>query len=113
MGVCPQQDVLFDTLTVYEHVYFYCKLKGLSDERVEEEIQYYIGALELDRKKHVKASKLSRQGKRKLCIALALCANSKAFHFYFLSITISILYPSIYSLSVLTFLKYFLVTIVN
>ena len=29
MGVCPQHDVLFDDLTVYEHLEFFGKLKGI------------------------------------------------------------------------------------
>jgi ABC-type multidrug transport system ATPase subunit len=28
MGVCPQHDVLFELLTVYEHVSFFYDLKG-------------------------------------------------------------------------------------
>lgn len=28
MGLCPQHDVLFDDLTVKEHLDFFCKLKG-------------------------------------------------------------------------------------
>ncbi len=32
LGLCPQFDILFDTLTVEEHIYFFAKLKGASDE---------------------------------------------------------------------------------
>jgi ATP-binding cassette subfamily A (ABC1) protein 3 len=28
LGVCPQHDILFDTLTVREHLRFYAILKG-------------------------------------------------------------------------------------
>lgn len=30
IGICPQHDVLFDTLTVREHIEFYARLKGFS-----------------------------------------------------------------------------------
>ena len=29
MGVCPQDNLLWDTLTAYEHLLFYGRLKGL------------------------------------------------------------------------------------
>ena len=29
MGYCPQEDVLFDLLTVEEHLHFYASLRGL------------------------------------------------------------------------------------
>ena len=29
LGICPQHDVLFDTLTVEEHLKFFCRLKGV------------------------------------------------------------------------------------
>ena len=30
MGVCPQHDLLWETLTAREHLFFYARLKGLS-----------------------------------------------------------------------------------
>jgi len=33
MGVCPQHDLLWDTLTGREHLLFYGRLKGLKGER--------------------------------------------------------------------------------
>jgi len=30
MGVCPQFDILWDELTVEDHLYFYARLRGVS-----------------------------------------------------------------------------------
>lgn len=30
MGVCPQFDILWPTLTVEEHLYFYARLRGVN-----------------------------------------------------------------------------------
>ncbi|ODM97667.1 ATP-binding cassette sub-family A member 3 [Orchesella cincta] len=38
LGICPQHDVLFDELTVEEHLQFFCKLKGLDKEKVDSEV---------------------------------------------------------------------------
>lgn len=47
LGLCPQHNILFDDLTVEEHIYFFSKLKGLKKEEIEEEIDKYIRLLEL------------------------------------------------------------------
>ncbi|XP_025772506.1 ATP-binding cassette sub-family A member 3 [Puma concolor] len=39
LGLCPQHDILFDNLTVAEHLYFYAQLKGLSRLKCPEEVQ--------------------------------------------------------------------------
>lgn len=40
LGLCPQHNVLFDDLTVGEHMWFYGRLKGLEDgKELEAEIQ--------------------------------------------------------------------------
>ena len=34
MGVCPQHDVLWDDLTVQEHLEFFAGLKGVPNDKV-------------------------------------------------------------------------------
>ncbi|XP_058833503.1 phospholipid-transporting ATPase ABCA1-like isoform X2 [Topomyia yanbarensis] len=77
LGYCPQHNILFDRLTVKEHLYFYGRLKGLSKIQVNYEINRYIKALELVDKTNVRASSLSGGMQRKLCVGIALCAGSK------------------------------------
>lgn len=47
LGLCPQHNILFDDLTVGEHLYFFSKLKGMRGPQIEAEIQKYIKLLEL------------------------------------------------------------------
>lgn len=42
MGTCPQHDILWDTLTVEEHLRFFAKLKNVPDEMVESEVKLAI-----------------------------------------------------------------------
>ena len=39
LGLCPQHNVLFDNLTVEEHMWFYGKLKGLSKKELQAEVE--------------------------------------------------------------------------
>lgn len=77
LGYCPQHNILFDDLTVREHIEFYSLLKGLKSGKVEKEVKKYVKLLKLENKIHTKAKGLSGGMKRKLSIGIALCANSK------------------------------------
>lgn len=50
LGLCPQHNIIFDDLTVAEHLYFFSKLKGLRGKRIDEEIDKYVDLLELQPK---------------------------------------------------------------
>ncbi|XP_077979982.1 phospholipid-transporting ATPase ABCA3-like isoform X2 [Glandiceps talaboti] len=77
LGLCPQHDILFDRLTVEEHLYFFAKLKGLQSNKVQDEIDKYITALGLEDKRDVQSRALSGGMKRKLSVCIALIADSK------------------------------------
>lgn len=47
LGICPQYNVLFDDLTVKEHIYFFSKLKGVPRDEVNSEIKKYMELLDL------------------------------------------------------------------
>lgn len=74
IGICPQQNVLFDRLTVMEHMHFFSKVKGVSLTQSELEQK----ALELGlAEEHFRttAGALSGGNKRKLSVAIALCGD--------------------------------------
>lgn len=76
LGLCPQHDVLFDDLTVAEHILFYARLKGKIKSEVDQEVSKYIELLGLEAKKDALSRTLSGGMKRRLSIAIALCADS-------------------------------------
>ena len=75
IGLCQQEDIFFDYLTVEEHLEYMCKIKG--SEVNHQEINELITKIELLPKKNALCSTLSGGQKRKLCIALALIGNSR------------------------------------
>uniref|UniRef100_A0A8C8T3P5 ATP-binding cassette, sub-family A member 3 n=1 Tax=Peromyscus maniculatus bairdii TaxID=230844 RepID=A0A8C8T3P5_PERMB len=77
LGLCPQHDVLFDNLTVAEHLYFYAQLKGLSLQKCPEEVKQMLHILGLEDKRDLRSKFLSGGMKRKLSIGIALIAGSK------------------------------------
>uniref|UniRef100_A0A8C5R778 ATP binding cassette subfamily A member 3 n=1 Tax=Leptobrachium leishanense TaxID=445787 RepID=A0A8C5R778_9ANUR len=77
LGLCPQHDVLFQGLTVEEHLYFYAALKGCPRWRCPEEVEKILEMLRLNEKRNALSSQLSGGTCRKLSIGIALIAGSK------------------------------------
>ena len=77
IGICPQHDVLFEQLTVKEHLELFALFKGVETENIESEINSILSELELLEKKDELSVNLSGGQKRKLSIAIAIIGNSE------------------------------------
>nr|XP_042904131.1 ATP-binding cassette sub-family A member 2 isoform X3 [Parasteatoda tepidariorum] len=77
MGMCPQHNVLFEDLTVEEHLWFYASLKGVQENSSAEEMDKMIQDLNLPLKRHDKIKVLSGGMKRKLSVAIAFVGGSR------------------------------------
>lgn len=101
IGLCPQHNVLFDELTVREHLQFFSRLKGLSGIELKADTEELIKKLELEAKvgynlhnrdlsfyiffltSYFKlqgdypSSGLSGGQKRRLCVGIALSGRAK------------------------------------
>ena len=75
IGLCQQEDIFFDYLTVEEHLEYMCRIKGSKIDR--QEIIDLISKIDLTSKRDSICKTLSGGQKRKLCIALALIGGSK------------------------------------
>ncbi|XP_039200906.1 ATP-binding cassette sub-family A member 2 isoform X2 [Crotalus tigris] len=78
LGMCPQHNVLFDKLTVEEHLWFYSQLKGMAREEICREMAKMVEDLELTHKCHFLVQMLSGGMKRKLSVAIAFVGGSRA-----------------------------------
>ncbi|XP_049879366.1 cholesterol transporter ABCA5-like isoform X2 [Pectinophora gossypiella] len=77
IGVCPQQDVLFDLLTVKEHLQFFAAVKGIPSKRRPAEITKALSEVGLLEQAGVFSKHLSGGQKRKLSIAIAFIGDPK------------------------------------
>ena len=77
LGVCPQHNILWDNLTVLEHMRLFAALKGVPPSRVRQESLELIAEVGLTEKVNVCSRKLSGGMKRKLSVAIAMLGNSK------------------------------------
>ncbi|XP_065067747.1 ATP-binding cassette sub-family A member 2-like [Rhopilema esculentum] len=77
LGMCPQHNVLFESLTLEEHLWFYARLKGMSEAEVGPEMDRILEDLGLPEKRHSKVESLSGGMKRKLSVAMAFVGGSR------------------------------------
>ncbi|XP_024903052.1 ATP-binding cassette sub-family A member 3 [Pteropus alecto] len=77
LGLCPQQDLLFNYLTVSEHLYFYGVVKGIPRKMCFLEIDRMLSTFNLLEKQNAFSESLSGGMKRKLSISIALLGDSK------------------------------------
>jgi ABC-type multidrug transport system ATPase subunit len=75
IGVCPQQNVIFDDLSVKEHLILYSDLKGVNWSL--NDIMKICKDVNIAEKLNVLAKNLSGGQKRKLCVAIAFIGNPK------------------------------------
>ena len=76
LGICPQHDVLFNELTVEDHLEMFCVFKSINNCKIDKEITKVLHDLGLEEKRHTKVKNLSGGQKRKLSIAIALVGGS-------------------------------------
>ncbi|KAJ3117496.1 hypothetical protein HDU96_006590 [Phlyctochytrium bullatum] len=75
IGVCPQFDILWEDLTVGEHLYFYARLKGIPRREEKEAVQKALANVSLTTLENRKTKGLSGGEKRRLSIAIALIGD--------------------------------------
>ena len=78
IGLCPQQSILYNILTVKEHLSLYGKLKGvLTQFDLDLEINTFLKCMDMTDLADVAVKDLSEGLKRRLCVALAFIGGSK------------------------------------
>ena len=75
IGLCQQFDVLFDQLTVQEHLELVCEIKGVSD--IESTIEETLKMVILTEFRDKRVKELSGGMKRKLSLAMAIVGKPK------------------------------------
>ncbi|XP_070797170.1 retinal-specific phospholipid-transporting ATPase ABCA4 [Pituophis catenifer annectens] len=77
LGMCPQNNILFNHLTVSEHIQFYALLKGRSKAEAKLETEKILEDIGLPHKRNEEAQNLSGGMQRKLSIAISFVGEAK------------------------------------
>ena len=77
IGVCPQHDVTWPSLTVTEHLLLYARLKGASKREEKKIVQAALHAVELHEHAGKRSSQLSGGQRRRLSIAISFIGDPR------------------------------------
>lgn len=77
LGFVPQHNILFDLMTVREHIWFYSRLKGLDNLSALDEMKQMLHDTGLEPKRNELSKNLSGGMQRKLSVAIAFVGGSK------------------------------------
>ncbi|EXB20714.1 ABC transporter A family member 2 [Morus notabilis] len=77
IGVCPQFDVLWDSLTGQEHLFIFASIKGLNPTSIQSVIEKLLAETGLTEAARVRAVHYSGGMKRRLSVAMALIGDPK------------------------------------
>ncbi|KAN0018400.1 hypothetical protein ACTFIU_011016 [Dictyostelium citrinum] len=76
-GVCLQTDIIWNQLTVLEHLEIYASLKGITNKKqIKADALKMANEIDLGEKLHTPAGSLSGGQKRKLCLGIAFIGRS-------------------------------------
>lgn len=77
IGFCPQYNIIYDELTVEEHLKLVSQIKGYPSSLMVDEIQRISTFVGLFKDLSTQSKSLSGGMKRRLCVAMALIGDSK------------------------------------
>ncbi|KAI9759633.1 MAG: hypothetical protein M4579_002201 [Chaenotheca gracillima] len=77
LGICPQKNVMWDDLTVEEHVRIFNRIKNVDGNSTKTQLHELIMACDLDRKAKSRSKTLSGGQKRKLQLGMMFTGGSK------------------------------------
>lgn len=46
-GICPQQDILYDELTCFEHLELYSSIKGIQKDQIKNKVSFLYFFVEI------------------------------------------------------------------
>lgn len=76
-GVCPQHDILFDSLSAREHLVIFATIKGIPNDQINAAVDRTLEDITLMEKASTRATDLSGGQKRKLSVGIAIIGDPK------------------------------------
>lgn len=77
VGICPQFNIIFDVLTVEEHLKIFAAIKGIPPAEINSEVTKVLKDLDLEKIMDAQAKNLSGGQKRKLSVGIAILGDPK------------------------------------
>ena len=76
LGICMQQDIIWNDVSVGDHLLFFGRLRGLHGSKLRQDVTAMLESLGFPEKRHAMAGTLSGGQKRRLCVGLSLVGGN-------------------------------------
>lgn len=76
LGICMQQNVIWDDISIVDHLYVFGRLRGLTGAVLEKDVQGMMDSLGFPEKAHSAAGTLSGGQKRRLCVGISMVGGN-------------------------------------
>jgi len=77
IGLCPQQNIIYEKLTPREHLKVFAGIKGIPVDEIDNAVEKTLKEIDLYDKSDSLSETLSGGQKRKLCVGIAMIGNPK------------------------------------
>lgn len=77
LGVCPQHDILWDQLTGKEHLELFARIKGIANDKIQDEVRARLEDVLLVSSANMRSSAYSGGMLRRLSLAIALLGDPR------------------------------------
>ncbi|CAE7695305.1 abcA2, partial [Symbiodinium microadriaticum] len=80
LGICMQQNVIWDDISIVDHLYLFARLRGMKGAALKEDVQNMMNHLGFPEKAHSAAGTLSGGQKRRLCVGISMVGGNSVVY---------------------------------
>jgi ABC-type multidrug transport system ATPase subunit len=80
LGICMQSDVIWDDISVIDHLYLFGRLRGMHGQALKEDVDRMIDSLGFPEKAYSAAGTLSGGQKRRLCVGISMVGGNSVVY---------------------------------
>ena len=80
LGICMQQNVIWDDISIEDHLYVFARLRGLKGAALQEDVRNMMNHLGFPEKARSAAGTLSGGQKRRLCVGISMVGGNSVVY---------------------------------
>jgi ABC-type multidrug transport system ATPase subunit len=80
LGICMQQNVIWDDISVEDHLFIFARLRGLKGPALREDVKGMLEHLGFPEKARSAAGTLSGGQKRRLCVGISMVGGNSVVY---------------------------------
>lgn len=80
LGIAMQQDIIWNDISVEDHLYIFGSIRGVHGSALKEEVNSMVESLGFEEKRHSLAGTLSGGQKRRLCVGLSMVGGNSVVY---------------------------------